>query len=82
MIEWKPLGRGRKFEREQRGLARRLRLPFVRETLWERDHPESLVGRRPVTYLTPWTSDHALANFSFACTCHRRQRYDRNKENQ
>ena len=76
-LNWKPIGRGRKFDRARRALARRLRLPFVRDTLWERDHPESRVGWKTVTYGTPWTSTNALTNFSFACTCHKRERYSR-----
>lgn len=73
----KPEGRARKFRRDARGLARRLRLPLVRRVLWEREHPESFVGRNPPTYGHPWTSSNALTNFSFACVCHKRERYSR-----
>lgn len=81
VVIWhKPEGRGRHFRRKARGLARRLRLHFVRETRWEQSHPESLHPvRKPPTYGPPWTSDNALADFSFACTCHKRERYDRRR---
>jgi hypothetical protein len=58
-------------------LARRLRIPWVRSALWERDNPQARTSMRPITYGLPWTSTHALADFSFACTCHKRDRYSR-----
>ncbi len=73
----KPVGRGRRFDRRARGLARRLRLWIVRQTKWEQAHPQT--HRSSITYGPPWTSDHCLANFSFACTCHKRDRYDRRR---
>ena len=72
----KPEGRGRKFSRHARGLARRMRLPFVRATRYEYRNPQ-VHGAE--SYGPPWTSDHALADFSFACTCHKNERYDRRK---
>ena len=74
---WKPAGRARRFDRMARGLARRLRIPWVRSTLWERDHPGSRVALNATTYGPMWTSNHALANYSFACTCHPNERYKR-----
>lgn len=64
VIEWKPVGRGRRFDRLARGLARRLRLPFVRDVLWEREHGLDRAGMpSTTTYGSPWTSMHCLANF-------------------
>jgi hypothetical protein len=77
IVEWKPVGRGRRFDRMARGLARRLRLPFVRSTLWELEHP---LVNSTTTYSSVWTSTTTLANFSFACTCHKRERYSRKGE--
>jgi len=57
-----------------------MRLPFVRQTLWERDHPEC--GRAAASYGQPWTSTNALTDFSFACTCHKRERYSRKARSQ
>jgi len=71
----KPEGRGRRYDRLRRGLARRLRIPFVRRILQdvaEGRHPETSYGHM-------WLSTNALADTSFACTCHKRERYDRRK---
>ncbi len=76
-VWYKPPGRGRRFDRMRRGLARRLRIPWVRETLWERDHPDSL--HSATTYGPMWTSTNALADYSFACTCHPNERYNRKR---
>jgi len=73
VVEWKPVGRGRRFDRLKRGLARRLRIPWVRSTLWEMNNPQ--VRNYATTYGTMWTSATALADYSFACTCHKRPRY-------
>ena len=81
-VWWKPVGRGERFSRRAHALARRLRIPWVRRTLWERDHPESRPGRTEVSYGAPWTSTNALTNFSFACTCHKRERYSRKAKRQ
>jgi hypothetical protein len=70
-------GRARRFDSARRALARRLRIPMVRQTLWEQRHPESRPGRNPVEYSHHWTSTSALANASFACECHKRERYSR-----
>lgn len=80
IVEWKPRGRGRRFDRLARGLARRMRLPWVRKVRWEKANPQSQwwTSGNP-TYGHPWTSDHCLANFSFACTCHKGERYDRRR---
>lgn len=45
---------------------------WVRSTLWERDNPQA---RGALAYGPPWTSTNALANYSFACVCHKRPRY-------
>ena len=74
----RPPGMARRYDRLRRGLARRLRLPFVRETLWERDNPQA--HRYAVSYGPMWTSTNALANYSFACTCHKRERYSRKRK--
>jgi hypothetical protein len=79
-VWFKPEGRGERFERRAHALARRLRIPWVRSTLWERDHPESRF--HAVSYGAPWTSTNALTNFSFACTCHKRERYSRKAKRQ
>ena len=76
-VSWKPVGRGRRFDRLRRGLARRLRIPFVRKVLWERDNPQSFSPHGEPSYGQPWNSTNALADFSFACTCHPRERYKR-----
>lgn len=76
-FSWKPEGRGRKFKRDAHALARRLRIPFVRQVLYEYQHEESPGFRTAQSYGHPWTSTNALTNFSFACTCHKRERYSR-----
>lgn len=80
-IEWwhKPEGRGRHFRRKARGLSRRLRLWFVKQTRWEQAHAGVPGVTSAQSYGPPWTSDNALADYSFACTCHKRERYDRRK---
>lgn len=78
-LSWKPLGRGRRFDRMRRGLARRMRIPFVRKVLWERDNPQSFSPRSEPTYGQPWNSANALADFSFACRCHKGERYNRRR---
>lgn len=75
----KPEGRGRHFRRKARGLSRRLRLWFVRQTRWEQAHAGHPGVPSADSYGPPWTSDNALADFSFACTCHKRERYDRRR---
>ena len=76
IVGWhKPIGRGRRFDRMARGLARRLRIPFVRDTIRNRDNPASRWHAQ--SYGLPWTSNNALADFSFACTCHPRPRFSR-----
>lgn len=75
-LDWyKPLGRGEKFRRQAHALARRMRIPWVRTVVWEKANPQA--ARNTGTYGPPWTSMNCLANFSFACTCHKRDRYSR-----
>ena len=64
-VTWKPVGRGRRFARLARGLARRLRIPWVRSTLWEMNNPQ--VRNGATSYGVMWTSTNALADYSFAC---------------
>lgn len=73
IVDWKPRGRGRRFDRLARGLARRLRIPWVRSTLRARDNPQAFDHAE--AYAPVWTSANALADYSFACVCHKRPRY-------
>lgn len=79
-VYWKPVGRARRFDRIARGLARRLRIPFVRKTLWEMEHRTP--WNAATTYGPMWTSANALADYSFACICHKAPRYSRNGKRQ
>lgn len=53
-------------QRREPGIRRRLRLWFVRQTLWERDHP--ILAHHG--YGRPWRALNELAKFSFACDKH------------
>lgn len=56
-----------------------MRLYFIRQTLWEKDNPQANYLGREHSYGYPWTSEHMLIDYSPACVCHKRERYDRKK---
>lgn len=68
-------------QRREPGIRRRLRVHWVRQVLWERDHPEARPGQTAPTYSPLWTSRNALTKWNPSCGCRMckmaRSRYSR-----
>ena len=56
-------------QRRLPGILRRLRIPWVRDILWEIDHPESCGPRHAPAYGHPWESRNALTKWNPSCSC-------------
>jgi hypothetical protein len=66
------------------GILRRLRLYVVRDVLWEKEHPESFIGRGVPEYAHPWMSLSALSKWNPShgrrCLVCARPRYSRKQK--